>query len=662
MNLAEWWPWALLVSIAVTALVALLYRRPDLKVGWRVVFVLLRGCALALLALLFADLACQTRRSLESPAAALVLDDSASMSLADPEGRSRSRYAEELGEGIRAAHPELDWTVYDLDGLSAVDPLEAVRALASRRPDLAAVVVVGDGGGGVPVAELGLPFPVHAAVAGGASLFDVALDAPRGPRLVLAGRTALFQLDVRLNGDGPSDAAVLAKAGEVFGEGREVELDPAEVDLSTGGGVAEFRFTPPREGWWLLVFETPPLPGEATPANNARRLLVNVRREGMTSLVLAGELGPESSFLQRSLQRLPGVEAELLYRRPDGYFYDADGDRRTPDLTSPDALLLVDLVPRGAVLAGVSDRVARGLGVGLILGSPGLRVASDDALWKVMPALRQGADLRLVEGQSRAVQVAGQTFGGLVGADLPTLLTYPEGLRVGGQTSLVLVNPAGKRVPGALLASSGAPRALLLGRGWWRWSLSAGNGAEDDHYDTLVADLFAYLSTPATGDRLTLTLDRRRSTAGGPVNVDVTGGGEGEPRCAVFGFGGAEESEVGLSRLGEGRWRGGFTLEEVGTYVVRAELGNQHAEEPLVVEPDFSEFADLVPNGSSLALLATLGGGRLLSDPTDELPLGPGAALEVYGRKPLRANPWLLGVLIVLIAGEWFLRRRQNLR
>jgi len=665
MSLAEWWPWALLAAVGVTALVALLYRRPDLRPGWRVLFVLLRGVAVTLVALLFADLACRIQRPLESPAAALVIDDSASMSLADAGGRTRAGYAEELAEALRTAHPELDWSVYRPGELSAADPLEAVEKLSSRRPDLAVVVVAGDGGGRVPAADLDAPFPVHTITVGGVSPFDVALDAPRGPRLALAGKKALFQVDVRLIGEGPTDATVRASAREVFGGWREVELETVNVNFSTGAAIAEFHFTPPTAGWWLLEFQTPTLVFEATPLNNVRRLLVDVRQGEMTALVLAGEPGPDSSFLQRSLERLPGVEADLLYRRADGAFYDADGKARKPEPAAPDALFLVDLVPQGELLSKVSRRIAEGRGVGLLLGRPGLVIPSDSSLRELFPVPRGAGDVRLIVGQARVVQATGGPFGGLAGADLPALLTYPEGLRDAGASPLVLENPAGRRIPGATLTVSGAPRVVMWGRGWWRWALDTGVEGEIP-YDVLVSDLFAYLSSPVSDDRLLLTLDRRRAVTGQSVGVEITGGAGGEPVCSVHGIGDEGGLAVGLTEAGEarptGRWRGSFTADAAGAYVVRGELGGQKAEEPLVVEPDFSEFEKLTPDASSLALLASLGGGRLLSGPGDELPLGPGAAPEVFGREPLRASPWLLGALILVIVGEWFLRRRQNLR
>ena len=661
MSLSEWWPWALLAAVGVTALVALLYRRPDLRPGWRILFVLLRGIAITLAALLFADLACQVQRPGEAPAAALVIDDSASMSLADAEGRTRARYAEELAEALRAAHTDFDWSLYRLGELSAADPLEAVEKLASRRPDLAAVVVVGDGGGRVPVTGLDTPFTVHAVTAGGASIFDVALDAPRGPRLALAGKSAMFQVDVSLVGDGPTEATVRASAREVFGGRREVELDPTVVNLSEGAAVARFRFTPPTAGWWLVEFETPTLKSEATPLNNVRRLLVDVRQGEMTALVLAGEPGPESSFLQRSLERLPGVEAGLLYRRADGAFYDADGKARKPEPVAPDALFLVDLLPQGELLSDISRRITEGRGVGLLLGRPGLLITSDSALRDLFPVPRDAGDVRLVVGQARVVQAKGGPFGGLIGADLPALVTYPEGLRDADGSSLVFENPAGRRIPGATLAASGAPRVVMWGRGWWRWALDTG-GEGETPYDVLVSDLFAYLSSPVSDDRLLLTLDRRRAVTGQTAGVEITGVAGGEPVCTVHGVGVEDGLAVELSEAGEGRWRGSFTTREAGAIVVRVELGGQTAEEPLVVEPDFSEFEKLAPDASTLALLASLGGGRLLFGPEDELPLGPGAVPEVYGREPLRANPWLLGALIVVIVGEWFLRRRQNLR
>ncbi|HDR06934.1 MAG TPA: hypothetical protein ENN88_04800, partial [Candidatus Coatesbacteria bacterium] len=519
MSLAEWWPWALLAAVGVTALVALLYRRPGLSPGWRALFVLLRGAVLALLALLFADLACRVQRSGETPAAAVVVDDSPSMSLADPTGRTRGEHAQELVEAIRAAHPELDWTVYGLGGLSVPDAAEAVRSLASSRPDLSVVVVVGDGGGAMPTEQSDYPFPVHAVAAGDASLFDVSLGEPRGPRLSLVGKASLFLVEVRLVGEGPGETVVRARAREVSGGRREVELNPVEVELSEGTAVAEFRFNPPAPGWWLVEFETPALVSEATPLNNVRRLLVNVRRGEMTALVVAGEPGPESAFLHRSLARLPGVESRLLYRRPGGDFSDADGKRQTPDVVSPDAFFLVDLVPEGNLLTGLNRRLAAGRGLAIVWGRPGLRVFPETLAsvgLRTLFTLRHEGGLRLVEGQARVVESSGRLFDGLLAADLPALSTYAEGLRDTEGAALTLSNPAGRRIPGALLAASGPPRAVFLGRGWWRWAFLTRAG-DDSPYDLFVAELFAYVSSPAADDRLIMTLDRRRAVTGQSV-------------------------------------------------------------------------------------------------------------------------------------------------
>ncbi|OGD72281.1 MAG: hypothetical protein A2Y64_06860 [Candidatus Coatesbacteria bacterium RBG_13_66_14] len=317
--------------------------------------------------------------------------------------------------------------------------------------------------------------------------------------------------------------------------------------------------------------------------------------------------------------------------------------------------------------------------MGLFLGRPGLVTPAGDALRELFPIPRDTGDVRLVVGQARVVQAAGGPFGGLVGADLPALVTYPEGLREANVSLLVLENTAGRRIPGATLAASGAPRIVMWGRGWWRWALDT-DGKGETPYDVFVSDLFAYLSSPVSDDRLLLTLDRRRAVTGRAVGVEITGGTGGEPVCSVHGIGDEGGLAVVLSEAGEarpaGRWRGSFTAGEAGAYIVRAEMkarglnplsplyemGGQTAEEPLVVEPDFSEFEKLAPDASSLALLASLGGGRLLSGPGDELPLGHGAVPELYGREPLRASPWLLGALILVIVAEWFLRRRQNLR
>lgn len=658
MSIDSWWPWALLTALALTVPAVLLYRSVEEKPGWRVVLVGLRLGALVLLALAFAGLSCAEERGGERRELALVVDDSASMTLRGVEGLERTRLAEDLAAAFSAARPGLEFVPFTTGALAS-DPATALELLARRRPDLAGAVLIGDDDGAGGYA--GPPgFPVNVLAVETPAAADYETLRPRAPRLIAAGRAAAVVVEVVARGGEPEPAVLTATARRLESDGEPRVLGSEGID-STGGS-REFVFTPDLPGWWLIEARLEPVSGEATERNNTRRLLVQVVDDEQTALILSAGPHPEASFLARALEELPGVEVVQLHRRPDGRFHAPDGTSVTPEVREPTAVFLVDIVPEGSLIAELSRRNDAGRGTAMIWGRPGLVVEADAAVWSLWPGLSTGT-LRLVAGQARTIEAHDPLFNTAVEAGPPALLSYAEGLPVGVETILTLKNPAGRPVPGALTSSSGAPRLLLLGSGWWRWHLARRIHGDDPLYRNLTAELFSLLSTPPPGEDPRLHLERHYVEAGGELTVELDNPAGGSFSALLLDEDGASRGELTFTPDPDGVRRSRLTApKESGLYFVRiATEKGAIVEEPFVVEPPLNELRLLNPDLAGLRRLAEEGGGNYLESPGDQPVLSPSRRTHSVV-DPWRASPWFIGLVVVLLTTDWLLRRKRNLR
>jgi hypothetical protein len=120
-----------------------------------------------------------------------------------------------------------------------------------------------------------------------------------------------------------------------------------------------------------------------------------------------------------------------------------------------------------------------------------------------------------------------------------------------------------------------------------------------------------------------------------------------------------------------GEFQAAYLASEPGAYRITATaigadgLPLKPAEVGLVVDPDASEFASITPNRALLAQISQQTGGRVV-----ERSALAGLAGSLLERKapvmeirtwPLWHNAWVLTLIVVLLVGEWLLRRRRGM-
>ncbi|MCY1007524.1 hypothetical protein OV079_18620 [Nannocystis pusilla] len=357
-----------LVLVAVVLAIAeaaRAYRKPVPGVSPRLraaLFALRCAGALCLLAVaLELSLSFETT-SAAGPRLVVLVDDSASMGVADAESPGskamrridRVRELWRRSEPARAAWKEQGLAVQVRRFGEGSEPLtgdaEATLDLAARQPasdltrafaelaaidpavdprPLAGVIVISDGlfdradrGADDPLVlaarELGVP--VTAVAAGAPHLVDLALTELRAGEFAFVENVVEFSADIEAHGlEGTRTEVVLRRDGQV------VATEPF-VAPASGITTVRFEVAPDRVGQFVYEIEVRPVEGEASPHNNRRAFVVKVLRDKVRALHVAGRPDWDVRALRTLLGRDPNVELLSYYilRGAD------DADREDP--------------------------------------------------------------------------------------------------------------------------------------------------------------------------------------------------------------------------------------------------------------------------------------------------------------------------------------------
>ena len=278
----------------------------------------------------------------EKPPLLVVVDDSASMRLADgePGGPSRLQRAESALDGglrqrlgetyqVRVARTSEAGGAAAPPGDGPQDLARSIIRLSAVRRDqpLAHVLVLSDGSqvGYDPLwraaAEVAAPVSCLS-VGDGAILRDVILESVSVPPYAYENDRALVTAKVRSLGvPGEAVLKLALRTGEAARE-----IATARVTLKPGGdpAIARVEFRTPPAGLRRLSLSVLPAPGELTNRNNAVTFHLDVRGEKIRVLFVEGQPSWEYRFVKRALEADPAVEFHGLVRLPgDEWFYQA---------------------------------------------------------------------------------------------------------------------------------------------------------------------------------------------------------------------------------------------------------------------------------------------------------------------------------------------------
>ncbi len=622
-----------------------------------------------------------------------------------------------VGDGVAPARP--DALSADAGESDLSEALSLVRD-RYRGQRVAGIVLLSDGGdttgragpggaaSGPPVFAIGLGSPdglrdreVLGVTAGDPRLDQASVDLHVTAFSAGFGR-APFQIRVLANGQPVEVRRVVPPAdGSPVDEAFTVSPDPLNPTVYTA--------------------EIPTDDREAVAENNARSVLVNPAGRKRRVLIVEGAPGFEHSFIRRALARDPMLDIDSVVRKgtnADGqstYFVQASADRtqallngypsRKEDLDRYDAVVVAnvegDFFTR-AQLQMTADFVAERGGGLVVLGGRSFeqRGLAATPLEDALPVElndRRGGGLRRTSFDTRDTAARNKVvlthdgemhpimrLGATVEATrkkweaLPALAASAPlgGPRPGASVLAVTAAPGGAVYPVVAVQRYGQGRSMIFaGEASWRWKMMM--PADDRSHEFFWRQAVRWLAGPSPdpvavtppdapepGDTASIGIVVRDAAyapvADGAVTATLTvPGGETRqltPRRAAPGSGEYAATvrfdQRGLYKVHADGRRGGVALGEADRwfYVGGAER----------------EFASPRLNEGFLRRVARASGGRYVraADASQVVSWLKAVVPQdvAPARRDLWHEPWAFALVVLLLSGEWILRRRWGLR
>lgn len=599
---------------------------------------------------------------------------------------------------------------------------EAVRAGGSR--PLAGVVVVSDGGDNGALEEAlkaGLrsdkakeaakrieefDAPVFTLDVTGGELRDVGISAVKVDDFAFVRNTVEVEVELVQRGfDGRTVPVTLEREGQV--------VTTAEATLEAGAPTRlKMSFAPDTTGEFVYVVKTPLQDGEAVATNNARSFVLQVIRDRIRVLHVAGRPSWDERFLRMLLKRDPNVDLISFFILRTPYDQQVGSQEEMSLIPFPtdeifrtqlgtfDLVIFHDFAYRpynmARFLPGIGEYVKQGGALLMLGGTNSFSEGSyaGTAIEEVLPvtlsatpqepsdqpfrarlttAGKRHPVTELAVGETRNEEAWGKlpAVHGINRAsardDAQVLLEHPE-----------LTDGFGRPAPVVAVREAGRGRTMaVMTDSSWEWAfVGAREGraqrAYDDFYQHairwLVRDpeltqvrLQAEKEVFAPGEAIGLVTKARerdyRPAEGAAVRLELFDAVRGTPIQSTDGIVSSEGvARIELPALPEGAYRARVLVQRDGQ-----ELGT--ATDAFVVEQAGPELGKPAPRPDLLKFIADssdgayqLAGNAKLS----ELPFRDPERVEVGQRKsrPLWDTAWVLVVLCGLLGTEWFLRRR----
>lgn len=536
---------------------------------------------------------------------------------------------------------------------------------------------------------------------------DVVVDGVLVEPIVFPGDRVQVEARVRSAGYAGQLADVSLMVGDEAAATTTVEL-PAD------GAAAPVRlqWRPTKPGRVDATVVVQPFWDESDTDNNAASLSVEVREQPIRVLLAQSAPSFEFRALKDLLQRDPAIQLSVFLQEADAQFAEVDASAidgfplSADDFAEFDVVILGDfdpeMAPRGAwdaLLAFVADE---GGGLALVAGPQYLPAAyRDNRPMKTLLPLADGDRNPLRRGTTanQPLQIKPTAIGAelamlQLGADRqqttdiwralpPVYWVYaPIDLKPGVEVLAVAepldVNAEEAATPGggdsqqAVIVrqyiGAGEVLAHLTDETWrWRWR------NDDRYFARYWGQAVRRLARGRVGRELArVSTDRVEYQEGDAVRIlaQLRGAARGEAG-ALMALVRGQTTPVRRVPLAQ-RATAGDAYEAVlndlppDRYTVQLGDDSAASSVPFTVAAPPSEMTRLAVDWTALQQAAVATGGRAVrlrqaDDLLDSLPPPSPTVLERLPAEPLWNHPWGIGLLTLLLAMEWFVRRRHGM-
>jgi hypothetical protein len=695
-----------------------------------------------LLFALFEPIVNVIRASEEEPRVAVLLDNSQSLQLKDA---SRDRKTDYL-QALRVLKPEslnptpeqffvFDENVSEVESSSFLadsmrfqgqftnltKPLQRVIEQAGEK-NTRAVLLMTDG------AFNSGENPLYASEMLGRPLFIVGVGDSTEPRDIAirslvsneigyVGGELPVNVNVQISGySGGSLKVQLRDNGNLVGE---QTLSIAGNAGATQNATASFLYKPTEAGLRTLRAEIKNASGfdeELTIKNNTASEFVKILKNKRKTILIAGQLTPDISFLRSTLEANQNVQCVVFVEGKNGEFLDdisgtnaqqgsSKRDFKT-ELAEAEAIMLVGFpvtVTPPTVIDAVRSELSR--------GKPVLFVASQDLDWVKLQPLETYLPFSTISGSKQEMlalpdvkqQALSSPVMKLSGTDedakswsaLPPLFRTETLVRVkaGAEVlSTLKLNNVPLNEPLIVQHTLNNTKSLaILGYGLYRWKLlgfaadAAKGRTSPDIFGTFVENGLRWLATSDQGKFVRIKTTRKLYGSG--EKVEFTGQvydrsynpmDNADVRVTLQSPALKQQREIVLSTLGGGRYSAfveGLGQGEYSFNGTASVNGQKYGEDSgrFSVGDINIEYQNIRMNAAFLRRLAETTGGAFFT--AEEVAANPDKLKSaIKQHRGFQARPvtlksdiplwnlaWLLGVAILCFALEWFLRKRSGM-
>jgi len=651
---------------------------------------------------------------------ALLLDTSLSMKVKDP--ISRLDQVKELVPDVSKRFSRFklfsfsdkvkEVTLKSLDSLSPSGrQTNIAQALDEifKKGEFRGAVVLTDGrhvGPGDPVSQAAsYGHPLLMVGFGNRSLFkDVAVQRIQSPPFAFKNVPTSLTAHLSVVGYSGKKMTVTLKQGPRVLGVQTMPVQGEDIESSV-----TFNWTPRSLGTKTLTVQVNQYQGEFSTRNNIKKVALDVGRDRFRVLYICGSPGPEYGFLRHQFKADPAVELVtfVILRNASNVVNVADSELSLIPFPTQDVLInqmaTFDLIVfeefsyqrfglPAKVLYAIRKKVEDG-GSFMIMGG-------EVMLGPRSPYKRpQIKEMIPVEFGDQAIEISREPL-----RFNPKALNHPI-LRLAqnkdrnremwdamplieevalikkvkpGATVLATVTKGGKEYPVLTVWKHGKGRvAVLTTRTTWRFSLLGGDKAGGPYaYQQFWKNMVLWLTHSDEFKSVRVSIDRKRIRLGEKERVRVWVYDEYfQPISDVdvrMQLSGPEDNEKELKAHQEtkGVFAAPFSADQLGSHTAKAwvlregkHIGRDQVKFHVV--EGFNEEEDLRPDEDLMKELARATGGRFVR--ADEF--SPDLFLEFnedvnskIGQKILIWNsPWFLTILLLLLIGEWILRKRRGL-
>lgn len=706
-----------LVAIGVAVVLAYVYYRttlPPIATSRRRILFALRAAALALLlVLLLEPVARIVSTTARPPLLTILIDNSRSMSITDRQGNRPAVVRSILEDPVftrLASRAELRYVAFgttaralSADSLSALafteDGTDLAGALAAQRSGSAAtrpnaLLVITDG-----VSTIGRN-PVHDAESSPVPVYAIGVGEPTGQRDVTVSHVSANA--VTYSGVQTSVEVIVRSSGfpgqkvdvTLSNQGTVLDRQPLQLQDGSREYAVTLSYKPEGAGIQTYAVAVSALPGELTEKNNRRTFTARVRKSKVRILMIAGAPSPDVAIVRQTLHEVGQFTVQSFTQNPSGGFYEGILPQSSAD--SADCLFLLGF-PAAATPAAVRDMLfasasARRTPVFIqVSRSTDLsRIGQWATLLPFSTDAATGAEAEVTAeatAAERSTPVLTPPYeeGGDPWAQLPPLFSLRIPVRVyPDATVLATTRPQGPSGVSPLILTRRVNHQRVLTvllHGVWRWRLMAQRSAVTEKFlQGFLSNAVRWLTASDAEGPVIARPFKESYAQGEPLGfrAEVYDAGQrpvddAEVRIVVRQ--GDQVTEGLLLPRGNGRYEGetpGLHADGPARYrvaAVKAGVVSGGDSGFVQVSGTAIEFLNTRMDAEVLEQLAVRTGGAflrpgsvgeldsLLTTRTSFVPQTSTSSRELH----FRNWPWYAALVVLLLAAEWFLRKRSGM-